>query len=55
MHSMHCCVVRSQMGWPEPQSVRLRHPTQTPLPEVVSQRGAFIGQSALAAQDAWQV
>jgi hypothetical protein len=55
MHSMHCWVVKSQMGCPAPQSVRLRHPTQTPLPEVVSQMGAFIGQSALAAQDAWQL
>jgi hypothetical protein len=54
-HSTHCCVVGSQIFIPAGQSDAVRHPTQTPLPEDVSQMGASIGQGMVVVQAGWQV
>jgi hypothetical protein len=53
-HSTHCCVTElHSLAWAG-QLLAEVHPTQTPMPELVSHVGAFFGQSALPAHAAWQ-
>lgn len=49
VHSTHCCVTVSQTPSSPLHGVAVLHPTQTPTPELVSQVGAFFGQSPFEA------
>jgi hypothetical protein len=52
-HSTHCRVVGSQIGAPAPQSEDVLQPTHSPVPLLVSHRGAPRGHAVGPVQAVW--